>query len=84
MEKIKIIIRYIKYLIASKNHHAIHSPFVFDLVTNVIYNNISTNTTSEIELLRSNLCKDNNFINVKDFGAGSNINKIIVFTQVRS
>ena len=75
MEKIKIIIRYIKYLIASKNHHAIHSPFVFDLVTNVIYKKTSTITTSEIELLRSNLCKDNNFINIKDFGAGSSINK---------
>ena len=75
MEKIKIIFRYIKYLLASKNHHAIHSPFVFDLVTNVIYKNISTNTTSKIESLRSNLCKDNNVISVKDFGAGSNINK---------
>ena len=75
IEKIKITIRYIKYLIASKNHHAIHSPFVFDLVTNVIYKNRSTNTTSKIESLRSNLCKDNNFISVKDFGAGSNINK---------
>ena len=75
VEKIKIIIRYIKYLIASKNHHAIHSPFVFDLVINVIYKKTSTNTTYKIELLRSNLCKDNNFINVTDFGAGSNINK---------
>ena len=75
VEKIKIIIRYIKYLIASKNHHAIHSPFMFDLVTNVIYKNISTNTTSKIESLRSNLCRDNNVISVKDFGAGSNINK---------
>ncbi len=75
MEKIKIIIRYIKYLIESKNHHAIHSPFVFDLVTNIIYKKTSTNKTTEIESLRISLCENNKLISVKDFGAGSNINK---------
>ena len=75
MEKIKIIIRYIKYLLISKNHHAIHSPFVFDLVTNIIYKKTSTNKTSEIESLRRVLCENNKLISVKDFGAGSNINK---------
>ena len=75
MEKIKIIIRYIKYLLASKNHHAIHSPFVFDLVTNIIYKKTSTNQTTEIESLRMALCENNKLISVKDFGAGSNINK---------
>ena len=75
MEKIKIIIRYIKYLLASKNHHAIHSPFVFDLVTNIIYKKTSTNKTTEIESLRISLCENNKLISVKDFGAGSNINK---------
>ena len=75
MEKIKIIIRYIKYLLKSKNHHAIHSPFVFDLVTNIIYKKTSTNKTTEIESLRMSLCENNKLISVKDFGAGSNINK---------
>ena len=75
MEKIKIIIRYIKYLLTSKNHHAIHSPFVFDLVTNIIYKKTSTNKTNEIESLRISLCENNKLISVKDFGAGSNINK---------
>ena len=75
MEKIKIIIRYIKYLLESKNHHAIHSPFVFDLVTNIIYKKTSTNKTTEIESLRLALCENNKLISVKDFGAGSNINK---------
>ena len=75
MEKIKIIIRYIKYLLKSKNHHAIHSPFVFDLVTNIIYKKTSTNQTTEIESLRMALCENNKLISIKDFGAGSNINK---------
>ena len=75
MEKIKIIIRYIKYLLKSKNHHAIHSPFVFDLVTNIIYKKASTNQTTEIESLRMALCENNKLICIKDFGAGSNINK---------
>ena len=75
MEKIKIIIRYIKYLLTSKNHHAIHSPFVFDLVTNIIYKKTSTNKTTEIESLRMSLCENNKLIIVKDFGVGSNINK---------
>ena len=75
MEKIKIIIRYIKYLLKSKNHHAIHSPFVFDLVTNIIYKKTSTNKTTDIDSLRTSLCDNNKLISVKDFGAGSNINK---------
>ena len=38
MKHIKILIKYIWYYITSKNEHSVHSPFVYNFVTNVIYN----------------------------------------------
>ena len=38
MKHIKIIIKYIWYYITSKNEHSVHSPFVYNFVTNIIYN----------------------------------------------
>ena len=75
MRKLNFFLRYLKYIIKSKNQYFIHSPFVFDLITNVIYKKTSDESTAEIELLRSNLHKNNHFINITDFGAGSKINK---------
>ncbi len=63
-----------KYLVKSQNHYMIHSPFVFNLITNVIYKKTAHKTTAEIESLRNTLYHDNRNININDFGAGSNIN----------
>ena len=74
MRRLKFIYRYIKYLIKSQNQYFIHSPFVFNLVTNVIYKKTSKETTSEIESLRKSLKNNNLYINISDYGAGSKIN----------
>ena len=52
MKKIYLIFRYIKYLIKSKNEYFIHSPFVFDFLTKVIYQKDVSNITDNIEELR--------------------------------
>ena len=36
MSKLLSLIKYLKYLFVSKTKHSVHSPFVYDLVTNVL------------------------------------------------
>ena len=39
MKQIKQLFRYLSYVLIAKNEHGIHSPFVFDLYTNIIKDN---------------------------------------------
>ena len=64
-------IAYIKYLVSSKNEHGIHSPFVFDLYNKVIINKDVPKGSEAIEEIRNSLLSKNSFIDVLDFGAGS-------------
>lgn len=66
---------YLKFLWDSKNEHAVHSPFVFSLLTKCFYDK---KTKPEYEILknyRKALLKNKNFIEVTDFGAGSKVFK---------
>ena len=74
MRKLKFIFRYFGYLLKSQNQYMIHSPFVYNFVSNVIYKKTANESTAEIESLRNALYNDNRKINMTDFGAGSNIN----------
>ncbi len=74
MNKLKFIFRYILYLLNSKNKHHIHSPFVFELVTQVINVKSENQDCNQIEQLRKQLCETETTIKITDFGAGYNIN----------
>ena len=74
MKKLQLILRYLIYLVKSRNEYLIHSPFVYDFVTNVIYKKTSGDINQNIENLRTKLNKNNNYIKITDFGAGSLIN----------
>ena len=74
MKIIKHALRYIKYLFKSQNHYSIHSPTIYNFISNVIYSTTSKSETKEIEELRVQLYANESFINIKDYGAGSNIN----------
>ncbi|MFE3870258.1 O-methyltransferase [Flavobacterium sp. ZS1P70] len=66
---------YIQFLWYSKNEHAVHSPFVFSLITKCFYN---TKTKPEYAILkkyRNSLLENNNTIEVTDFGSGSKVFK---------
>jgi predicted O-methyltransferase YrrM len=65
--------RYLKYLLFSRYRrgHGIHSPFVFELVSNVFRNKIDPDIVCSIERIRKKLISDPGLINVNDLGAGS-------------
>ena len=77
---------YLQFLWKSKNEHAVHSPFVFDLVTKCFYDKKSkpdpsgsgSEQAKQYQVLkeyRNSLLENTNTIEVTDFGAGSKVFK---------
>ena len=66
---------YLQFLLASKNEHSLHSPFVFELYTKIIQTKTQFTVFEQIENLRKKLFKNCSIINITDFGAGSRIYK---------
>ena len=66
---------FFKFLLASKNEHSLHSPFVFDLYTKIIKDKKQFSIYTKIENLRKKLLKNRSIIEITDFGAGSQIYK---------
>jgi predicted O-methyltransferase YrrM len=61
-------------LLSSINAHGIHSPFVYDFITECFYKKKYTNN-SKIEKYRDTLLSNKDQIKVTDFGAGSRVFK---------
>lgn len=74
MRKIQFIFNYLFYRFTSQTKHDIHSPFVFDLLTNVIEDTTPFYAYAEIEALRKELLRSKELIPVTDYGAGSSFN----------
>ncbi|TRX41443.1 O-methyltransferase [Flavobacterium restrictum] len=75
---------YLQFLWYSKNEHAVHSPFVFNLITKCFYDTKSKPNSSGSERAkqynflkeyRNSLLVNKNTIEVTDFGAGSRVFK---------
>jgi predicted O-methyltransferase YrrM len=66
---------YIKFLYNSKNEHGVHSPFVFNLVTNCFYDKTKYPEYTILKQYRNSLLQNKNTIEVTDFGAGSRVFK---------
>ena len=66
---------YLKFLLRSTNQHGVHSPFVFDLVTQCFYETKRYPEYSILKKHRQNLLNNKATIEVKDFGAGSRVFK---------
>ena len=71
--KITIARKYLHYWLTSSNGkgHGVHSPFVFDFITKVLNDKKKHPVFHQIELVRLQLLKNKEFIEVEDFGAGS-------------
>ena len=58
----------------SKNRHGLHSPFVYRLVDEVIYDKSDKPAYATVEAERDKLLVDDRTITVTDLGAGSHVN----------
>lgn len=65
---------YLRYLLSAQNRHGTHSPFVYRLLDEVVYDRTSRDAYRIPEELRKALMHDGRSIAITDLGAGSNIN----------
>lgn len=71
----KIAYSYITYLIRSSNQHGVHSPFVYQFVTQCIYNKKDNKDGQLLKKIKQSLLSNKSTIKVTDFGAGSRVFK---------
>ncbi len=72
-QKLKYLLKYLKYRMKAKHSGAygIHSPFLYDLILDVIEDEIPYYSMDDIWELRQELLADKSEIEVTDLGAGS-------------
>ncbi len=75
LNNVKLVFRYFIYLLKSKGKNSVQSPFVKNLLTDVLMSERNFYAFEEIEGIRSVLKNNHTTINITDFGAGSRINK---------
>jgi predicted O-methyltransferase YrrM len=69
--KITLAKKYLKYLIAAKKLHGVHSPFVYNFSQQILYKKVHEPIFNVIELQRQNYKQNNEQIIIEDLGAGS-------------
>ncbi len=72
---IQFISDYLKHRLTAKTRHGTHSPFVYKLADEVIYDFNNKSEYKNIEAQRKKLFNDDSEITVTDLGAGSHMNK---------
>ncbi|GAB3913466.1 O-methyltransferase [Mucilaginibacter boryungensis] len=75
MLNIRFAYDYLMHKLTAKSRHGVHSPFVYRLVDEVIYDFSEKEIYGKIENARKRLLNDNHTITVTDLGAGSHLNK---------
>ena len=65
------IVGYLNHLVMARTRHGVHSPFVYDLVSNVLRTDMDRPEHIPIEALREELLDSDRSILVNDLGAGS-------------
>jgi predicted O-methyltransferase YrrM len=71
--RFQLALRYISYYLTAANGkgHGIHSPFVFELITDVLNDKHCYYAYPLVEKLRDELLQNDTLLPVEDFGAGS-------------
>ena len=75
MANYRFFLDYASHYLTSKTRHGVHSPFVYKMIDEVIYDYSVKGYEEEIEGLRTSLKADNRVIRLTDLGAGSMLNK---------
>ncbi len=66
---------YLRYLSRAQDEHSLHSPFIFSLYTNAVQtDNRREPALASIRLLRKELRRNQELIQITDLGAGSKVN----------
>lgn len=68
------IIKYVQFLYRSTNQHGVHSPFVYDLITQCFYDKTPYQSYQTISEYRKALIKNKTKIKITDLGSGSHKN----------
>ncbi|HEX5552384.1 MAG TPA: class I SAM-dependent methyltransferase [Chitinophagaceae bacterium] len=74
--ELRIARKYLRYLLQSNNRHAVHSPFVYALIEDVLRDRRKFYAFSRIEKRRKELLKDHRLIKITDLGAGSSLQRV--------
>lgn len=74
MSKLTFAKDFLFHRFTSKNRHGLHSPFVYRLVDEVIYDKRHSPDYDMVEGQRDHLLIDDRFITITDLGAGSHVN----------
>ncbi len=64
-------IAYWNYRRHAKTRYAVHSPFVFHFMENVLRNHTDYPEYERLKIYRKSLIKNNNYLEIKDLGSGS-------------
>ncbi len=75
--KFELALKYIQYYLTASNvkGHGIHSPFVFQFITEILNDKTQYPAYDIVEVLRRKLKKDHTVLTVEDLGAGSAVDK---------
>ncbi len=73
--KPRLLLKYLRYFVTAANGkgHGIHSPFVFDFITNILNDRNQYYAYRDIERLRERLLESDETVDVLDLGAGSSV-----------
>lgn len=74
MLKLRFALDFIFHQLKAKTRHGTHSPFVYQLVDEVIYDSNPKSDYQAIEARRQQLITDDRAITILDLGAGSHVN----------
>jgi len=69
----ELSLKYFQYYLSASNGkgHGIHSPFMFDFISNILNDDNEYPEYAKIESLRKNLLRDKTMLTIEDLGAGS-------------
>lgn len=76
MINLSLVVGYVRYFFKARyaKGYGVHSPFVFDLIREVIYDKSKYYHFETIKKIRRRLGADKRIVKVEDFGTGSNVN----------
>jgi len=77
MISLSYIFRFLQHYLKANTLHGTHSPFVYDLLENVIYKKTESNKYNDIENERKKLLSDHSILTIKDLGAGSIMQSVL-------